>query len=191
MFIIGETVVERNIATERFACDLSQCEGACCTLPGGRGAPLDDDEVEELHRAYLSARKYLSPKHAWVIDRAGIVEGSLGSFATTCVDKRECVFVFYENGIAKCALEQAYVNGETSWRKPLSCHLFPIRISRGSHERLRYEKIPECSPARLKGLRMNVLLSDFARDALIRKYGAAWYEEFRQACERSAASAAK
>jgi hypothetical protein len=184
MFIIGEAVIEEPVAHERFACDLDGCRGACCTLPGGRGAPLEDDEVEKIEAAYSHAAKYLSAERKAAIQRSGFVEGVPGHFATACIDDRDCVFVFYDEGIAKCSLERAFINGETQWWKPISCHLFPIRISHGSSDRLRYERIPECSPAIRNGKSNGVHLSDFLCEALIRKYGTAWYEEFQHACEQ-------
>jgi len=177
MFTIGEAFVEDDIAIERFACDLERCKGACCTLPGGRGAPLDDNELHNLQQAVPIIRKYLSTKHLQIIDAEGVVEGEPGRFSTICVNRRECIFVLYEKDVARCSIEQAYFNGEISWRKPLSCHLFPIRISYYEGERLRYERIPECSTARENGCLKDVHLYDFVKDALIRKYGEDWYHE--------------
>ncbi|HUL43227.1 MAG TPA: DUF3109 family protein [Bacteroidota bacterium] len=182
MFIIGEALIEENIAHERFACDLPQCHGACCTLPGGRGAPLNDDEVVEIQRAFPFAMQYLSSKHLDVIRQNGMVEGSQGNYATACIDDKDCVFVSYEGSIARCALEKAYIDGKTSWRKPLSCHLFPLRISNGTIERIRYEKIADCHPAISRGVREDIPLYEFLRDALVRKYGEEWYLQFREAC---------
>jgi hypothetical protein len=184
MFVIAETQIEEQVVQERFACDLSKCKGACCTLPGGRGAPLDDDEIAELQRAMPSAKKYLSQKHRDAIDQIGSHEGIFGSYATTCIDDRECVFVFYDDGIARCSLEKAYQSGETQWRKPLSCHLFPIRISRGTVQRVRYEKISECAPGRTSGREQDVPLYEYLRDPLIRKFGESWYKEFLDECQR-------
>src|SRR5271169_3267359 len=127
MFIVQETIVEDIIARKRFACDLLQCKGGCCTLPGGRGAPLDDDEISEIRQAFPFARKYLSAAHLDAIATHGMIEGVPGSHATVCVNGKACVFVYYEDSIAKCSLEKAYLAGETTWRKPISCHLFPLR----------------------------------------------------------------
>ena len=182
MFVIDEVIVEDQIADQRFACDIVQCKGACCTLPGGRGAPLEDDELIELEQAFPLAKKYLSEKHLRAIEHTGMFEGEAGSYATTCVDDSACVFVYYEDSIARCSLERAFINGETKWRKPLSCHLFPIRISPNGIERLRYEKIPECSSAIERGNKKNIPLYDFLKDALIRKFGETWYNEFRKEC---------
>src|ERR1041385_3466296 len=102
MFVVGEAVIDEAVAQARFACDLEQCRGACCTLPGGRGAPLIDEECG-------------------VIGLDGLFEGVSGQFSTTCVNDRDCVFVYYEGNVARCSLEKAWLNGESGWRKPVSC----------------------------------------------------------------------
>jgi len=183
MIIANETIVEDSIAHKRFACDLLQCKGACCTLPGGRGAPLQDDEIDEIQRAFPFAMKYLSATHLDAIAMHGMVEGVPGSHATVCLDEKDCVFVYYEENIAKCSLEKAYLAGETTWRKPISCHLFPLRISRDVPERVRYEQIRECLPAVSNGTAKNIPLYVFLKDALIRKFGKPWYEDFQTKCE--------
>src|ERR1041384_3859384 len=184
MFTVGEVMVEEEIAHARFACDLPNCRGACCTLPGGRGAPLMDSELAELGRAFGAAAKYLPDEHRRAIEKEGMFEGVPGSYTTTCLNDRDCVFVYYEGRVARCALERAYQNGEASWRKPLSCHLFPIRISSGPAETVRYEKIAECSAGRALGREADVPLYDFLKESLVRHFGQAWYEEFRAECIR-------
>jgi uncharacterized protein DUF3109 len=188
MFIIGEAMIEDQVAFERFACDLNACKGACCTLPGGRGAPLEDEEVDEIRNAYPVVEQFLSARHREIIGRHGMVEGVPGSFATTCVDEHDCVFVYYEDAIARCSIERAFQEGLIGWRKPLSCHLFPIRVSGNGATRLRYEKISECSPGRATGRNLNAPLHVFLKDALVRKFGESWYAEFRSACEQREAS---
>jgi hypothetical protein len=183
MFIIGEAVIEDDVAHERFACDLSKCKGACCTLPGGRGAPLEDHEVAELQQAFPFAAPYLPADHLRAIAKHGMFEGVPGSYATVCVDDRACVFVFYEDGVAKCSLEQAHLDGSTRWRKPISCHLFPLRISKTVGGLVRYERITECRPAVDRGRSAGVPLHRFAEEALVRKYGAEWFVRFRSECE--------
>lgn len=184
MFVIGEVKIDEEIADARFACDLTACQGACCTLPGGRGAPLREDEVARLESALPSVRKYLSPEHLELIARRGVAEGGDGDRTTTCIDDRACVFVFYEEGIARCSIEKSFLAGEIDWRKPFSCHLFPLRRSSGVSERMRYERIPECDPALRQGRRKDIALHDFLREALIRTYGDQWYQDFRKECRR-------
>jgi hypothetical protein len=182
MFIIGEVVIDEAIAHENFACDVGICQGACCTLPGSRGAPLGDDELVELERAFPIIEKYLPERHRKTIEHGGLTEGRPGSYTTACVDNEDCVFVYYENRIARCSLEKAYHNGEITWRKPLSCHLFPIRVSYNPNEILRYEKITECLPAVEQGCRMNIPLHEYLKEPLIRKFGESWYTDFQVVC---------
>ena len=182
MFVIGEVAVEEAIAKSGFSCDLNQCKGACCTLPGGRGAPLEDEEVRALGLALPSAVKYLSRKNASYIEAFGAVEGVPGSYATQCIDERDCVFVYYDDGIARCSIEKAYFEGESKFRKPVSCHLFPIRVSGSVSPKMRYEQIPECEGGRTRGRNDGTPLAAFLKDALIRKFGPQWYAEFEEAC---------
>ncbi len=176
--MVDNFLIDENIPKTRFACDLERCKGACCTMPGQRGAPLLDEEVEEISKAYPIAGKYLSFRHKDTIEERGLVQGRKGDYTTQVVDRRACVFAVFENDIAKCAFEKAYLNHEISWRKPLSCHLFPIRVTPGSPERLRFEQIAECRPALERGAREQMPLTEFLRSSLMRAFGEQWYEEF-------------
>jgi hypothetical protein len=175
--------VAEDIANVKFACDLHRCKGACCTMPGARGAPLREEELEEIDMAYPIVRKYLSFRHKDTVEERGLVQGRKGDYTTQVVQNQACVFAFFENGIAKCAFERAYLDNEIGWRKPLSCHLFPIRVAQGVPERLRFESIAECQPATERGTIERIWLSEFLRDALSRAYGESWYQEFRLNCE--------
>jgi hypothetical protein len=178
MFVILETVADKALATTHFACDLQACKGACCTTPGGRGAPLADEEVELVNAAIPAALPYLSERNRAVIAAQGAVEGTSDNYATVCIDNRDCVFVYYEGEVAKCAIERAYFNNETSFRKPISCHLFPIRSAEllgGNY--LHYERIPECEPALRRGKREKIPLYKFLKEPLVRAYGEEFYDE--------------
>ncbi len=165
-------IIDDNVKTTQFACDLNRCKGACCTLPGGRGAPITDAECAEIERASPIAMKYLSEKSRTRIAEAGLWEGEDGFRALECIDEKDCVFVFYENTIAKCALERAYLNGETTFRKPPSCNLFPIRIARERDaEHIYIEHIPECVDGYRNGEKLKIRAVDFLREPLIRAYG--------------------
>ena len=183
MFVIDEILVDEQIAHTRFACDLASCHGACCTLEGGKGAPLEDEEVDEIQRALPVVLPLLSQRNQNIIMQYGAVEGSTGEFTTRCIDEKDCVFVFYEGIIARCALEKAYFEKKTSWRKPVSCHLFPIRVNKTGGMRVRYERIDECSSAIEHGVEHNIPLSGFVKDALVKKFGEEWYQKFLSACQ--------
>jgi hypothetical protein len=182
MFVIGDAVIEQDIAVATFCCDVIACKGACCTLEGGRGAPLLVAEVSEIAAAYPHVESLLTPRALETIGRMGLVEGATGDATTPCIDERECVYTWFDGDIARCAFERAYLEGRTSWRKPISCHLFPIRIRRLGRDHLRYEQIRECAPGRLRGERERIPLHAFLREPLTRTYGEQWYADFRDAC---------
>ncbi len=179
MIIVSNTFVDEAVTSSAFCCDLEACKGACCCLEGGRGAPLTDEEIPLIAAAFPFAKEYLDSRSLDVIDREGLVEAWEGSFATPCIDHRECVFVYFDGGIARCAFERAYAEGKTNWRKPLSCHLFPIRVRRAGQLVLRYEQMPECLPARTDGAAAGITLVDFLKDPLIRAFGEPWYMQLR------------
>ena len=176
--------IERSDAEIKFACDLAQCKGACCTMKGARGAPLSDNEVDEIYKAFPVVKRYLPKKHLSVIKKYGMIEGGNSNFATQCVDGQACVFVYYENGIAKCSFEKAFLNGEINWRKPLSCHLFPFRQSYNGKRGLFFEYIRECEPALKRGTREEIPVYKFLKDALVRAYSEKSYDEFSTEYER-------
>jgi hypothetical protein len=182
MLIVGNAVIDDDVASASFCCDLAVCKGACCCLAGGRGAPLDDGEVEEIRKAYPLVRQYLPETNIRTIEASGLVEGTPGDYATACVNDRECVFTTYEHGIAFCAFEKAFNAGLSPWQKPLSCHLFPIRVRRFGRDFVRYEQIAECDGGRERGMREKVKLGVFLRTPLTRKFGASWYRSFRDLC---------
>jgi len=181
MFTILETVADNALVRDHFACDIAACRGACCTLPGGRGAPLADNEIDDLVRATPAALKHLDDRKRDVLATAGPFEGRPGDYATTCVDDRDCVFVFYDENIARCAIEKAWLDGEIDFRKPLSCHLFPIRIrDLFDATYLHYEEIDVCQPARKRGRKEGIRLVEFLREPIIRAFGKEFYEELVQ-----------
>ncbi|MEX2089572.1 MAG: DUF3109 family protein [Bacteroidota bacterium] len=182
MEVVPDILIDSAIPATRFACDLRQCKGACCTMPGHRGAPLMDAEVEEIRKALPVVLRYIPTEHREQIERDGFLQGTQGDWTTACINKRACVFVFQEDGIAHCSFEKAFHNGEISWRKPISCHLFPIRVDNGLQERLRFESLAECQPALERGMREGISLAAFLKDSLTRAYGAEWYEEFLRHC---------
>jgi hypothetical protein len=183
MIEIRKIFVEDNIPGIQFACNTSACKGACCTLPGGQGAPLLNEELEQIEQAFPIIKSSLPHEHLDAIQQFGLFEGEPSAYTTMCYNNRACVFVLYENGIARCAFEKAFFEGSVKWRKPLSCHLFPIRVDRGMTNRLRYERISECDPALDYGEQNSISLSNFLKEPLVRAFGSSWYNDFQFACD--------
>jgi Protein of unknown function (DUF3109) len=175
LFVIDDVAVDGSLVERKFACDLLKCKGACCSLPGGRGAPLLDSEIPEMNAALPEVLPLLSEEKRRAIEKSGFYEGPRGDYATTCIDDEDCVFVYRDNGIAKCAIERAFNDGKTGFRKPISCHLYPIRVNRFGGDVLRYHEIAECKPAVKKGESENVGTIEFLKTALTRLYGEEWY----------------
>lgn len=177
-----QVIVLDPIPEIRFACDLEVCKGGCCTMAGGKGAPLLDNELASIDKHFPVVEPILPPEHLQVIRSFGKYEGETGSYTTMCYNNRSCVFVYYDQSIARCAYEKAYLEGKITWRKPLSCHLFPIRVDRRSTLKIRYEQIAECESALLRGKRENIFLSTFLQDSLTRAFGSPWYTSFQNLC---------
>jgi len=181
MFVVDNILISDDVVDAPFACNLGACHGACC-VRGDSGAPLDPDEREELEAVLPVVERRLRPEAREVIGERGVWEEiTPGEFATTCVGTSECVFVVYDGPVAKCAIEQAYHAGKTTFRKPISCHLYPIRVeSLGEFDGLNYERIELCESGVRRGKRENVQLSDFLSEALSRKYGSKWVEKLKE-----------
>lgn len=175
---IGDVLLESSLAETPFACDVERCGGACCTLSGQEGAPLCAEELPLLEEALPLVMPLLPAEAQEVIRQQGAVLERSGSFFTRCIGEGPCVFVFWERGIARCALQRAYEIGLTQWCKPLSCQLFPLRLR--SHREQRYvvfEPFAECAPAYSHGRRLGVSVLQMVRQGLERAFGAAWYEQ--------------
>jgi hypothetical protein len=176
MILIGNILVDNEITKLKFFCNTDKCKGACCTFPGEVGAPLLDSEIEQIKNAIEPAFEFLSERAKSVIRAEGAIQGSPGNYSTNCIDKKDCVFVYYEGDVAKCSIEKAYLSGKTKFRKPISCHLFPIRVSNFSGTYLYFSKYEECEPAFKYGEEENIHLVEMLKDALVRAYGNEWYE---------------
>ncbi len=171
MYSLDDLLIEPDVIGTKFSCDLAKCKGACCTLPGGGGAPVLDEEVGILHQAIQGARTYLSTESQQALDLQGALAGAQGHWETTCIEDGPCTFVVWDGDIAKCAFEMAHHNGESTFRKPLSCHLFPIRVANFGGPYLRYEQFDECEPGRQHGHDTGTPLVVSVKDALTRAYG--------------------
>lgn len=178
MILIDDILVDEKITDTHFSCDLTICKGACCTFPGEYGAPVLEKEIESIKKSYSAAIEYLSDKSIKAIEKDGLITIVGDHFFTTCIDKKDCVFVYYSGDIALCSLEKAYLDGKTDFRKPVSCHLFPIRVANFGGNYIYYEKIDECSPALDMGKSKNVKIYQSISEAMIRSFGQEWYDNY-------------
>ena len=179
MIEVGSVLLHEDVVKENFVCNLEKCKGACC-LEGDSGAPLSADELDILNEIYPKVKPYMTAKGIATIEREGTyVTDFEGDYTTPCVDKnKECAYVIWENGITKCAIEKAYEQGAINWKKPISCHLYPIRITRyPEFDVLNYDRWHICSPACTFGNELKVRVHEFLKGPLIRKYGEEWYAE--------------
>ncbi len=179
MIEIGTVLLHEDVVKENFVCNLNKCKGACC-LEGDSGAPLDADELDILDEIYPKVKPFMTAKGIATIEKMGTyVKDFEGDYTTPCVDvNKECAYVIFENGITKCAIEKAYEHGATNWKKPISCHLYPIRITKyPEFDMLNYDRWSICSPACAFGTELKVRVHEFLKAPLIRKYGQDWYRE--------------
>ena len=186
MFEIHDVTLSDDVAQTRFACDVTKCKGACCVV-GDAGAPVNNDEIPVLRKAFENLKGELRQRAREVVEQEGLIKyDNNGEPELNCTDNKECIFVVYDNsGIANCAIHKAYQEGRFPWMKPISCHLFPLRINRiGNRDYVNYEYVASlCSDACVRGEREGIYLSNFLREALVRKYGEDWYNEFLIVCE--------
>ncbi len=187
MIKVGEVLVSDDVRDKEFVCNLEKCKGACC-VEGDFGAPLNEDELPILEEIYPIVKPYLSPEGVKAIEKQGThTTDDEGELCTPVIDGRECVYAIYdEKKILKCGIEQAYLDGKITWKKPISCHLYPIRItSKKNFEALNYNKWHICSPACSLGKELQVPVYKFLKAPLIRKYGEQWYAELEEKVEES------
>ena len=185
MIEVGSVLVHEDIVRENFVCNLKKCKGACC-LEGDSGAPLNHDELHILDEIYPKVKPFMTAKGIATIEETGTyVTDFEGDYTTPCVDtNKECAYVTWENGITKCAIEKAYEYGAISWKKPISCHLYPIRITKyPEFDVLNYDRWSICSPACSFGNELKVHVHEFLKEPLIRKFGEEWYKELEEAVE--------
>ncbi|MBO6534626.1 MAG: DUF3109 family protein [Balneolaceae bacterium] len=186
MIKVGDIILSDDIATQKFACDTPICKGACCVV-GDAGAPVSKDEIPVLHKAYHTLKDELRPEAIAVAEKDGVVIGSKEKgYEISCVDSAECIFVNYdEQDVAYCTIQKAFFEGRFNWEKPISCHLYPVRLKKiGGFEYANFEYMPNmCSAACAKGEKEDIYLADFLERPLVRRYGQEWYDEFLAACE--------
>jgi len=181
MIAIENVLVSDEIAKEQFVCDLSKCKGACC-VDGDAGAPLAKDELKKIDEVFEKVLPYLDDISKKEIDRLGryVYDKEFG-WVTPTINNAICVYgIKDKNGIVKCGIEQAYLDGKVQWKKPISCHLFPIIVTKsrdGVTEFANYEpREDNCKAACILGKKLKVPVYEFLKEPLIRKFGSEFYE---------------
>jgi hypothetical protein len=186
MIAIDDTLVSEDLLERRFVCDLNACKGACC-VAGDSGAPLEKAELPMLKSVLDAVKPFMTLKGQRAVEKHGAyVIDDDGDYTTTLVsEKAECAFVYFdEKGIAKCAIEKAHAEGLIGWKKPISCHLYPVRITKyKKYDAVNYHSWDVCKPACSCGKKLDVPVYRFLKEPLIRKYGADWYMQLEKSAE--------
>ena len=178
MLSIENTLISDELISEDFVCNISKCKGVCC-VAGEAGAPLDAEETTYLQKNYSKIKPFLNANGIKSIEEQGVyVKGADGEFETPLVGGEECVYtVFSDSGVAECGIENAYKQGVIEFQKPISCHLYPVRIR--SYENMvavNYHSWSICSDACSFGSALKIPVYQFVKAALIRKFGQEWFD---------------
>lgn len=180
MIAIDNILISDQVAAEQFVCDLNACKGGCCE-DGDTGAPLEKEELQILKDIYLQVKPYLTAEGLKVLEKEGLYtyDQEFG-WVTPTIEGRMCAYGFRDKqGVIKCGIEQAYLDKKVSWKKPISCHLFPVKISKSKRQNLEYVNYEPredlCKAACKLGKKLKVPVYEFLKEALIRKYGSEFY----------------
>lgn len=185
MIEIDDKIIGTDVLTARFCCDIAACKGECC-VDGNSGAPLDDTEDELLRQSYHHYKKYMKPEGVQVIEKEGFsITDFEGDLTTPLINEAECAYSINENGSTWCAIEKAWSLGQCSYRKPISCHLYPIRLVKlnNGFTGLQYHRWSICRAAEIKGCKDGIPVYQTVKDALIRRFGSDFYDQLLDAIE--------
>lgn len=187
MIIIQDKLVSDALLEENFICNINACKGICC-IEGDMGAPIDGSEIPILEKIYPLVKKYLTNEGVAAIEAQGLYINDVeNNISTPLIDGKACAYIQFDSmGNAKCGIEIAYEEGVIDFKKPISCHLYPIRVSKlpeDSFEALNYDVWDICKDACVLGDKEKLPVFKFLKEPLIRKYGADFYEELDQAYE--------
>ena len=183
MFQLGKTLVSEDILQKDFVCNISACKGICC-INGDAGAPIEIDEVQILEDIYPKIKPFLRPEGVKAIELQGTsIVSEHGELETPLINNADCAYVvFDDNKVAKCAIEEAYNKGVVDWKKPISCHLYPVRVNDYTEfSAVNYHKWGICDDACTLGAELKIPVYKFVKEALIRKFGQDWYAELEKA----------
>lgn len=182
---IGGRIVVTDILTEKFCCDLKQCRGMCC-VEGNAGAPLEEDELAVLEAEYPNYADCMTEAGRHVIEQQGFyVVDDDGDYTTPLINDADCAYAYSEGGVTLCAIEKAYREGRTHFKKPISCHLYPIRVSRfgDGSEGLNYHRWDICTSARKCGKEKGIRVYEGLREPIERRFGKEFYDELDAAAK--------
>lgn len=186
MFQIGKTIISEDIIEKDFVCNLSACKGECC-IAGDAGAPLEKEEVKILEDIYDTVKPFLRKEGIEAIEKQGtyIVQEN-GDLETPLVNGAECAYVVFDDKkTAMCGIEEAYNKGLVDWKKPISCHLYPVRVEAYSDfAAVNYHRWPICDDACSLGKELQVPTYKFVKEALVRKFGEDWYSELEKTAKK-------
>jgi hypothetical protein len=185
MIIIDDTLISEELKTVYFSCNLSECRGDCC-VEGDAGAPLEEEEISILEDYLEYIKPYMSPEGKAVVEKNGVFDYDTdGEYVTPLVKDRECAFVYFQNGISYCAIEKVWNEGKIPFQKPISCHLYPVRLKRlNDHTAVNYDRWDICKAALIKGKQDQMPLYKYLKTPLIRKFGKQWYQKLTVAFEK-------
>jgi hypothetical protein len=179
MIVVGNKLLSEDIFEVQFSCDINACQGACC-VEGNGGAPLSEEECAILDDIFDDIKPFLRKEGLDVIKEKGLfVVGRDGTLETPLIEERACVYTtISQNGTLLCGIEQAHREGKIEWKKPISCHLYPIRVKELiDFTALNYHKWSICDSALTCGIARETTVLEFCKDALVRRFGLEWYEE--------------
>jgi hypothetical protein len=182
MLRIDDTLISLDLIDKKFCCHLDKCKGLCC-VKGDSGAPLSNEEAELISTIIDKIKPYMRPEGIDAIEKQGThVIDADHELVTPLINGEECAYTIFENGIAKCAIEKAWLDKKIDFQKPISCHLYPVRIKKyETFDAVNYDKWDICQAARILGDRKGIPVYQFVKDALIRNFGENWYQQLELA----------
>ena len=186
MIQIGKTIVSEDIIEKEFVCNLSACKGQCC-IDGEAGAPLEEKELQIMHDIFPKVKPFLRAAGLKAIKEKGVYTTNKdGEHETTLINGKDCAYVIFDNkNVALCAIEEAYNQGEITFKKPVSCHLYPVRVQDYSEfAAVNYDSWSICDDACTLGKELQIPTYQFVKQALIRKFGEDWYAELEKVAEK-------
>ena len=175
---IDDKLISLDVLDVKFSCNLQHCKGNCC-IEGDGGAPLEDKEIESIQKEYDSIQKYMTERGKEAIKEQGFYTiDDDGDKVTPLIDNRACAYITFDKDLSLCAIEKAYLNKDIQFHKPISCHLYPIRLTKYAHfTAVNYHKWDICKSALKKGKQDNIPLYQSLKDAIIRRFDEDFYQQ--------------